>query len=161
MGTKKTYYYNTKGGVTPELHDIKSGIEWCDGEGAGYHIASARLEISNPKTYSEYLKGVSDHYVKGVADLHEAHIYLIDLVQAMLAELMATNYGPAIDLGVMSAVIEECYADGTLVVYSAYYYISDSDISVHVDAYGRAKGSVISREWLKQMVCVTPPVGKM
>ena len=32
MDTKKTYYYNTKGGVTPELHDIKYGIEWCDGE---------------------------------------------------------------------------------------------------------------------------------
>ena len=161
MDTKKTYYYNTKGGVTPESHDIKSGIEWCDGEGAGYHIASARLEISNPKTYSEYLKGISDHYVKGVADLHEAHIYLIDLVQAMLAELMAESYEPDIAPGQMSAVIEDSYADGTLVVYTADYYISDSDISVHVDAYGRAKGNVISREGLKQMVCVTPPVGKM
>lgn len=78
----------------------------------------------------------------------------------MLAELMAKSYGPAIDLGVMSAVVEERYADGTLVVYSAYYYVSDNDISVHVDAYVRAEGNVVSREGLKQMICVTPPVGE-
>lgn len=161
MDAKKTYYYNTKGGVTPVDHNIKHDINWCDGDSFGYDIASARLEISSPKAYDDYLEDISGHYVEGAADIHEAHVYLIDLVQAMLAELMATNYGPAIDLGVMSAVIEECYADGTLVVYSAYYYISDSDISVHVDAYGQAKGSVMSREGLKQMVCVTPPVGKM
>ena len=161
MGTKKTYYYNTKGGVTPELHDIKYGIEWCDGEGAGYHIASARLEISNPKTYSEYLKGISDHYVKGVADLHEAHIYLIDLVQAMLAELMAESYEPAIVPGQMSAVIEDSYADGTLVVYTADYYTNDNSINIHVEGYGQADGDVMDGEALKSLVCVTPPVGKM
>ena len=157
---KNTYYYNVRGGVTPAYHDIKHDINWCDGEGAGHDIASARLEISNPKAYDDSLEDISGHYVEGVADIHEAHDYLIDLVQAMREELMTKSYGPAIDLGVMSAVIEERYADGTLVVYSAYYYISDNDISVHVDAYGRAKGNVVSDEALRQMVCVTPPVGE-
>lgn len=156
----KTYYYNVKGGVTPADHDIKYDVKWCCGEGADYDVASAYLEINNPKAYDDYLTDISGHYVEGVADIHEAHDYLIDLVQAMLAELMAKSYGPAIDLGVMSAVIEECYADGTLVVYSAYYYVSDNDISVHVDAYGRAEGNVVSNEALRQMVCVTPPVGE-
>ena len=160
MDTKKTYYYNVKGGVTPADHDIKYDVKWFCGEGADYDVASARLEISNPKAYDDYLTDISGHYVEGVADIHEAHDYLIDLVQAMLAELMAKSYGPAIDLGVMSAIIEERYADGTLVVYSAYYYVSDNDISVHVDAYGRAKGNVVSDEALRQMVCVTPPVGE-
>lgn len=160
MDAKKTYYYNVKGGVTPADHDIKHAVNWCDGDSFGYDIASARLEISNPKAYDDYLTDISGHYVEGVADIHEAHDYLIDLVQAMLAELMAKSYGPAIDLGVMSATIDERYADGTLVVYSAYYYISDGDISVHVDAYGRAEGNVVSAEALRQMVCVTPPVGE-
>lgn len=154
----KTYYYNVKGGVTPADHDIAYDINWCWGEGGNHNISSARLEINNAKSYSEYLEDISGHYVEGVADIHEAHDYLIDLVQAMLAELMAKSYGPAIDLGVMSASIEERYADGTLVVYSAYYYVSDNDISVHVDAYGRAEGNVVSGEALRQMVCVTPPV---
>ena len=158
MDTKKTYYYNVKGGVTPADHDIKHDINWCDGDSFGYDIASARLEINNGKSYSEYLEDISGHYVEGVNSWHEAHDYLIDLVQALLAELMAKSYGPAIDLGVMSAVIEECYADGTLIIYSAYYYVSDNDISVHVDAYGRAEGNVVSREGLMQMICVTPPV---
>lgn len=161
MDAKKTYYYNTKGGVTPADHDIKHAINWCDGEGSGYHIPSARLEISNPKTYSEYLKGFSGHYVKSVADLHEAHIYLIDLVQAMLAELMATNYGPAITPGQMSAVIEDSYADGTLVVYTADYYAHNKSINVHVDGYGQADGDVMDGEALKSLVRVTPPADKM
>lgn len=158
MDAKKTYYYNVKGGVTPADHDIKHAVKWCWGDSFDYDIASARLEINNPKAYDDHLTDISGHYVEGVADIHEAHDYLIDLVQAMLAELMAKSYGPAIDLGVMSAIIEERYADGTLVVYSAYYYISDNDISVHVDAYGRAEGNVVSDEALRQMVCITPPV---
>ena len=160
MDTKKTYYYNVKGGVTPADHDIKHDINWCDGEGAGYDIASARLEISNPKAYDEYLEDVSGHYVEGVSSWHEAHDYLIDLVQAMLAELMAKSYGPAIAPGQMSAVIEERYADGTLIIYSADYYVSDNAVSVQVEGYGRAKGNVVSDEALRQMVCVTPPVGE-
>lgn len=160
MDTKKTYYYNVKGGVTPADHDIKHAVKWCCGDSFDYDIASARLEISNPKAYDDYLTDISGHYVEGVADIHEAHDYLIDLVQAMLAELMAKSYGPAIDLGVMSATIDERYADGTLVVYSANYYADTNSISVHVDTYGRAKGNVVSDEALRQMVCITPPVGE-
>lgn len=154
----KTYYYNAKGGVTPADHDIKHDINWCDGE--GYGITSARLEISNPKTYDDYLTDISGHYVEGVNSWHEAHDYLIDLVQAMLAELMAKSYGPAIDPGQMSAVIEERYADGTLIIYSADYYVIDNAVSVQVVGYGRAEGNVMSCEGLKQMVCVTPPVNE-
>lgn len=157
MGTKKTYYYNTEGGVTPEMYDIKYDINWCDGEGAGYHIASARFEINNPKAYSEYLKSFRDMAFQTFTK----HIYLIDLVQAMLAELMAKSYGPAIAPGQMSAVIENSYADGTLVVYSADYYVEDNSINIHVEGYGQAKGEVINGEALKSLVCVTPPVGKM
>lgn len=154
----KTYYYNVKGGVTPADHDIKHAVKWCCGDSFDYDIASARLEISNPKAYDEYLEDISGHYVEGVSSWHEAHDYLIDLIQAMLAELMAKSYGPAIAPGQMSAVIEEHYADGTLVIYSADYYVSDNAVSVQVEGYGRAEGNVMSREGLMQMICVTPPV---
>ncbi len=160
MDAKKTYYYNVKGGVTPADHDIKYDVKWLCGEGADYDIASARLEISNPKAYDDYLTDISGHYVEGVADIHEAHDYLIDLAQAMLAELMAKSYGPDLDVKHMYAMINEDYADGLGVVYSANYYADTNSISVHVDTYGRAKGNVVSDEALRQMVCVTPPVGE-
>ena len=160
MDTKKTYYYNVKGGVTPADHDIKHDVKWFCGEGADYDVASAYLEFANPKAYDDYLTDISGHYVEGVADIHEAHDYLIDLVQAMLAELMAKSYGPALDVKHMYAMINEDYADGSGVVYSANYYVDTNSISVHVDTYGRAKGNVVSEEALQQMICITPPVGE-
>lgn len=66
METKKTYYFNAVNGVTPADHDIAYNINWCDGEGGNYNIASARLEINNAKSYGEYLEDISGHYVEGV-----------------------------------------------------------------------------------------------
>ena len=156
METKKTYYFNAVNGVTPADHEITYDVNWCDGEGGNYNIASARLEIENGKSYSEYLEDISGHYVEGVKNWDEAHEYLVDLVQAMLLELGAKRYGMDAEIGQLSAYICENYSDGTMIEYSADYYVNDGSIVLFVEGYGDAKGKTLNREALAQMLNVSP-----
>ena len=156
METKKTYYFNAVNGVTPADHEITYDVNWCDGEGGNYNIASARLEIENGKSYSEYLEDISGHYVEGVKNWDEAHEYLVDLVQAMLLELGSKKYGMESEIGQLSAYICENYSDGTMIEYSADYYVNDGSIVLFVEGYGDAKGKTLNREALEQMQNVSP-----
>lgn len=156
METKKTYYFNAVNGVTPADHDIAYDINWCWGEGGNYNIASARLEINNPKAYDDYLEDISGHYVECVKSWDEAHEFLVDLVQAMLLELGAKKYGMDAEIGQLSAHICESYKDGTMIEYSADYYVNDGSITLFVDGYGKAEGKTLNREALAQMLNVSP-----
>lgn len=153
---RNTYYFNAVNGVTPADHDIAYDINWCWGEGGNYNIASARLEIENGKSYNEYLEDISGHYVEGVKSWDEAHEYLVDLVQAMLLELGSKRYGMDAEIGQLSAYICENYGDGTMIEYSADYYVNDGSIVLFVEGYGEAKGKTLNREALAQMLNVSP-----
>ena len=148
-----TYYYNVPAGVTPAEHDVQYSYYVpvsCTGE-PDYYMATARLEIEQPKTVAEYLEDPTGHYVEGVDSWHSAHEYLIDLVQGMAEELVRNTPGVT-EIKEYTAVIEESYPDGTYIVYSACIWTDKLDQQLYIDCSDTLRGYVADREALKQMI---------
>lgn len=59
------------------------------------------------------------------------------------------------EIGQLSAYICENYSDGTMIEYSADYYVNDGSIVLFVEGYGDAKGKTLNREALAQMLNVS------
>lgn len=151
--TNDTYYLNVTQGVTPSDHNVKYDIDKTvsDSDLGDYSVAEARLEIENPKSLGEYLEDITGHYVEGVDSWREAHKYLVDLVQAMLIELVR-NTPSFSDAKEFSAVINESYADGSFIDYSADYYPEDGEVYIHLEASNNLKGIALSNKELEEMV---------
>lgn len=151
--SRNTYYYNATTGVTPADHDVQYSYYVpvsCTGE-PDYDMATARLEIDQTKTVSEYLEDPTGHYVEGVDSWHSAHEYLIDLVQGMAEELVRNT--PGIDeIKEYTAVIEESYPDGTYIVYSASIWTDKLDQHLYIDCSDTLRDYVADSEALKQMI---------
>ena len=133
METKKTYYYNFVDGVTPADHNVHYDRNELvtDADLGNYRRGVARLEIENPKPFSEYLEDVSGHYVEGVNSWQTAHEYLVDLLQAMMVELVK---GTGMDRPKeYTAIINESYADGSYIDYCMYYYTEDRSLKISID----------------------------
>ena len=73
----------------------------------------------------------------------------------MLLELGSKRYGMDAEIGQLSAYICESYKDGTMIEYSADYYVNDGSVVLSVDGHGEAKGKTFSREALEQMLNVS------
>lgn len=148
-----TYYFNSQEGVTPADHNVKYDYDKAvsDTFYGDYDMAEARLEIENPKPLNEYLEDITGHYVEGVSNWQEAHKYLVDLVQGMLIELVR-NTPSFTDAKEFSAVINESYADGSFIDYSADYYPEDGEVYIHLEASNNLKGIALSNKELEEMV---------
>ena len=152
METKKTYYYNVLGGVTPADHNVHYDRDELvtDADLGNYRRGVARLEIENPKSFNEYLENVSGHYVEGVNSWQTAHEYLVDLLQAMMVELVK---GTGMERPKeYTAIINESYADGTYIDYCMYYYPEDGRLQISIDASKSIEGNVLNGEALQQML---------
>lgn len=151
---KKTYYYNVKGGVTPADHDIKYDlfVPVSDADLGDYYRGVARLEIENAKSFDEYLEDISGHYVEGVGSWQEAHDYLVDLLQAMMVELVGRT--PVERPKEYSAIINESYADGTFIDYNIDFYPEDGTVAIFIDSSKKIEDKVLSREALYQMLSI-------
>ena len=150
-----TYYFNSQEGVTPADHNVQYDYDKAvsDSDLGDYDMAEARLEIDNPKPLNEYLEDIAGHYVEGVNNWQEAHKYLIDLVQAMLAELVRTT--PSFNnVREYSAVINESYADGSFVDYSVSYWPDNEEVSIYLEASNNLKGIVLNRDELNKMLVI-------
>ena len=152
--TKNTYHYNVLGGVTPADHNIQYDLDVIvsDTDRGDYHRGVARLEIENKKSFSEYLEDVSGHYVEGVDSWQTAHDYLVDLLQAMMVELVKrTGIEPPKEY---TAIINESYADGTFIDYWMDYDPEDGSVQIGLTTPKEIKDKVLSRDALKQMLSV-------
>lgn len=150
-----TYYFNSQEGVTTADHNVQYDYDKAvsDSDLGDYDMAEARLEIENPKPLNEYLEDITGHYVEGVNNWQEAHKYLIDLVQAMLAELVRTT--PSFNnVREYSAVINESYADGSFVDYSVSYWPENEEVSIYLEASNNLKGIVLNRDELNKMLVI-------
>jgi hypothetical protein len=150
-----TYYFNSKEGVIPADHAVKYDYDKAvsDTFYGDYDMAEARLEIENPKSLDEYLENIEGHYIEGVSNWQEAHKYLIDLVQAMLVELVKTT--PSFNnVREYSAVINESYADGSFVDYSVSYWPENEEINIYLEASNNLKGIALSRSELDKMLMI-------
>lgn len=151
---KKTYHYNVLGGVTPADHNIQYDLDVIvsDTDRGDYHRGVARLEIENKKSFDEYLEDISGHYVEGVDSWQTAHEYLVDLLQAMMVELVKrTGIEPPKEY---TAIINESYADGTFIDYWMDYDPEDGSVQIGLDPAKEIKDKVLSRDALKQMLSV-------
>lgn len=151
-----TYYYNVPAGVTPANHDIEYDyhvpVMCSEGD---YIAATARLEISNPKTAADYLEDISGHYVEGVKDWYEAHDYLIDLAQATMVELVrgANSWCEAKEYTV---VINESYAGDDYIDYCVDYHPEEGEVYISISGVSDyLKDKVASREALDQMINIS------
>ena len=152
--TKNTYHYNVLGGVTPADHNIQYDLDVIvsDTDRGDYHRGVARLEIENKKTFSEYLEDISGHYVEGVDSWQTAHDYLVDLLQAMMVELVKrTGIEPPKEY---TAIINESYADGAYIDYYMDYDPEDGYVRIGLDASKEIEGKVLSHDALEQMLSV-------
>lgn len=151
---KKTYHYNVLGGVTPADHNIQYDLDVIvsDTDRGDYHRGVARLEIENQKSFDEYLEDISGHYVEGVNSWQEAHEYLVDLLQAMMVELVdRAGIEPPKEY---TAIINESYADGAYIDYYIDYDPEDGCIRIGLDASKEIEDKVLSREALQQMLSI-------
>ena len=151
---KKTYHYNVLGGVTPADHNIQYDLDVIvsDTDRGDYHRGVARLEIENQKSFDEYLEDISGHYVEGVNSWQEAHEYLVDLLQAMMVELVdRAGIEPPKEY---TAIINESYADGAYIDYYIDYDPEDGCVRIGRDASKEIEDKVLSREALQQMLCI-------
>lgn len=151
---KKTYHYNVLGGVTPADHNIQYDLDVIvsDTDRGDYHRGVARLEIENQKSFDEYLKDISGHYVEGVNSWQEAHEYLVDLLQAMMVELVdRAGIEPPKEY---TAIINESYADGAYIDYYIDYDPEDGCVRIGLDASKEIEDKVLSREALQQMLSI-------
>ena len=151
---RNTYHYNVLGGVTPADHNVHYDRNELvtDADLGNYRRGVARLEIENPKSFNEYLEDVSGHYVEGVNSWQTAHEYLVDLLQAMMVELVT---GTGIDRPKeYTAIINESYADGTYIDYCMDYYPEDGSLQISIDASKSIEDKVLSAEALQQMLSV-------
>lgn len=155
MVGNNTYYFNSQEGVTPADHNVQYDYDKAvsDTFYGDYNMAEARLEIENPKSLNEYLEDITGHYVEGVNNWQEAHKYLVDLVQAMLVELVKTT--PSFNnVREYSAVINESYADGSFVDYSVSYWPENEEVSIYLEASNNLKGIALSRSELDKMLMI-------
>ena len=151
---KKTYHYNVLGGVTPADHNIQYDLDVIvsDTDRGDYHRGVARLEIENAKSFNEYLEDISGHYVEGVGSWQEAHEYLVDLLQAMMVELVdRAGIEPPKEY---TAIINESYADGAYIDYYIDYDPEDGCVRIGRDASKEIEDKVLSREALQQMLSI-------
>lgn len=151
---KKTYHYNVLGGVTPADHNIQYDLDVIvsDTDRGDYHRGVARLEIENQKSFDEYLEDISGHYVEGVNSWQEAHEYLVDLLQAMMVELVdRAGIEPPKEY---TAIINESYADGAYIDYYIDYDPEDGCVRIGLDASKEIEDKVLSREALQQMLSI-------
>lgn len=151
---KKTYHYNVLGGVTPADHNIRYDLDVIvsDTDRGDYHRGVARLEIENQKSFDEYLEDISGHYVEGVNSWQEAHEYLVDLLQAMMVELVdRAGIEPPKEY---TAIINESYADGAYIDYYIDYDPEDGCVRIGLDASKEIEDKVLSREALQQMLSI-------
>lgn len=151
---KKTYHYNVLGGVTPADHNIQYDLDVIvsDTDRGDYHRGVARLEIENQKSFNEYLEDISGHYVEGVGSWQEAHEYLVDLLQAMMVELVdRAGIEPPKEY---TAIINESYADGAYIDYYIDYDPEDGCVRIGRDASKEIEDKVLSREALQQMLSI-------
>ena len=151
---KKTYHYNVLGGVTPADHNIQYDLDVIvsDTDRGDYHRGVARLEIENAKSFNEYLEDISGHYVEGVGSWQEAHEYLVDLLQAMMVELVdRAGIEPPKEY---TDIINESYADGAYIDYYIDYDPEDGCVRIGRDASKEIEDKVLSREALQQMLSI-------
>ena len=150
--TQNTYHFNSPKGVTPSEHDIKYdlNVPVSDTDLGNYYRGVARLEIENKKSFDEYLDDISGHYVEGVSSWQEAHEYLVDLLQAMMVELvnMVGHDSPR----EYTAIINESYADGTFIDYWMDYYPEDGSVQIGLDVPREIKDNVLREEDLERML---------
>lgn len=151
---KKTYHYNVLGGVTPADHNISydHSVVVTDADLGSYNRGVARLEIENAKSFNEYLEDISGHYVEGVDSWQTAHEYLVDLLQAMMVELVK---GTGMERPKeYTAIINESYADGTFIDYWMDYDPEDGSVRIGLDTSKSIEDKVLSGEALQQMLSV-------
>ena len=149
----KTYYYNFVGGVTPAEID---GIEYdydvsvISSEG-NYTKAVARLEINNNKSVAEYQEDLWGYFVEGVDSWYKGHQYLIDLVQAMLEELVRkTPVG--CEVREYTAVINEIYSDGTFIDYVIDIDLNTFDENLYLECSEILAGEITDQATLSQLI---------
>ena len=151
-----TYYYNVPSGVTPADHNIEysHSVPVTDPKIGRYNSGLAVLVIHNPKSLSEYLEDITGHYIEGVDSWHTAHEYLIDLVQAMMVELVNRDLGVSRPQSYMS-IIDEYYADGASITYCVGYDAKDGSVRLVVKASDSISDKVMTREGLDQMLSIS------
>ena len=153
--THNTYHFNVPEGVTPSDHDIQYDYKTVsDADLGDYYMAEARLEVTNPKSLDEYLEDITGHYVEGVNDWNSAHEYLVDLVQAMLVELVR-NTPSFHDVKEYDAVINESYSDGSFIDYSVSYWPENRTVNIDLTASNNLEGKALSSAALDQLLSIS------
>ena len=148
----KTYYYPSSRGVTPADHDVAYWDEYQpDKKTGGWRDWKAHLLIENPLPFRAYLENIEGHYIKGVASWQEAHEELIDLVQAMLEELVRkTPVG--CEVREYTAVINEIYSDGTFIDYVIDIDLNTFDENLYLECSEILAGEITDQATLSQLI---------